>query len=227
MLKMKRVSTTFIFVIASCAFYTVVTTRPLSSLTVLEKGSVPYGALINTEGFNNDDNEPIKRDDGGYESEAMINTPPFMSEDDNEPVKRDNGVDESEVVVNKAQLQDDNNKRQIFYSPVLNSVKPSPPSGSTAWSGTDDMNNDPWPIDKLPVIKKDKKEKEKRRIPGVNPINYFGNERLEEESDGSDDLFGASVNGESGAPRPSAMPCLLTLGPDPVPSEYWPNGYGN
>ena len=216
---MKDVST-FVLIIALCVFDTVVTARPLSSLAAPEKGSVPYEGLINTADFSNYDDEPVKRGDGGYESETMINTPPFMPEDDNEPIKRDNkayepenmintppfmpeddnepikrnnGDVEADSMINARQLQNDNDKRKRFYNPLLNDIKPSSPPTS---SSDQTVNDDPWPIDKLPVTKRSEHDPEKRRVPGINPTNYFGNDFAEQQSDGSDDLFGAGEGGE-------------------------------
>ena len=189
---MKDVST-FVLIIALCVFDTVVTARPLSSLAAPEKGSVPYEGLINTADFSNYDDEPVKRGDGGYESETMINTPPFMPEDDNEPIKRNNGDVEADSMINARQLQNDNDKRKRFYNPLLNDIKPSSPPTS---SSDQTVNDDPWPIDKLPVTKRSEHDPEKRRVPGINPTNYFGNDFAEQQSDGSDDLFGAGEGGE-------------------------------
>ena len=149
--------------------------------------------------------EPFAMDKGSVTYDGLINALD-ISNDDDEPIKRDQYA--------FPQMQESNDKRQALSSPNSNNVKPSTSpsqlSTSTSHSDTNSIDNEQRPVDDLPVAKKSEDGKAKRKIPGINPINYFGNEEAEEQSDGSDDLFSGGSGSKCFAFQTSFFFCFTT-----------------
>ena len=206
---MKSVRTSSFVCIALFTFGANVTARPFAdSTSLVVKDYSPSSSLSHAEKVND---ERFKRDNGGVDSEIMINTP--LATDDDEPIKRDNGGLDPEVMVNTPILEETGKTRRrdindpgseaLINTPELDDFG-RPRRRDSSNPDVEAMINTPTPVtfDDDEPIKRDAIEdrsdpkQTKRGIPGVNSLNYFGNDYIEKEADGSDDLFQGIAGGK-------------------------------
>lgn len=209
-INMKSVRTSSFICIALFTFGANVTARPFAdSKSLVVKDYTSSGSLSYAEEVND---ELVKRDNGGIDSDMMINTP--LATDDEEPIKRDNAGLDPEVMINTPLLEDTGKTRRrdindpgsevMINTPQLDDLG-RPRRRDSSNPDFEAMINTPTPVtfDDDEPIKRDAIEdksdpKQTRRgIPGVNSVNYFGNHYIEKEADGSDDLFQGIAGGKS------------------------------